>query len=86
LNHAEEYSIHQHLKKILKRREDNMHEKYSIGIDFGTDSVRALVVNINTGEEVGTAVSDYRRWADGKGPGSSHSRLWEHYIDQNMEG
>ena len=29
--------------------------KYAIGIDYGTLSVRALLVNIETGEEVATA-------------------------------
>lgn len=35
--------------------------KYTIGVDFGTNSVRALVVNVRTGEEVATAVHEYRR-------------------------
>lgn len=43
-----------------------MVERYAIGIDFGTDTVRALVVNVATGEEVGTAVSKYRRWSNGE--------------------
>jgi len=32
---------------------------YTLGIDYGTNSVRALVVACATGEEVGTAVVDY---------------------------
>jgi L-ribulokinase len=36
-------------------------ESYVLGIDYGTNSVRALVVNTRTGEEVATAVHDYRR-------------------------
>ena len=32
---------------------------YSIGIDYGTNSVRALVVDTSNGREIGTAVVDY---------------------------
>ncbi len=39
--------------------------EHAIGIDFGTNSVRALVVDCETGEEVGTAVWDYERGENG---------------------
>ena len=39
-----------------------MMDKYVIGLDYGTDSVRALVVNAQTGEEAGSGVWDYTRW------------------------
>ncbi|MEN2984318.1 MAG: ribulokinase [Dictyoglomaceae bacterium] len=39
--------------------------KYAIGLDFGTNSVRALVVDISTGEEVGTYVFNYEHGEDG---------------------
>jgi len=36
-----------------------MSDKYVVGLDYGTNSVRALIVNTATGEEVGTHVFDY---------------------------
>ena len=36
-----------------------MATKYTIGLDYGTNSVRALIVNTQNGDEVGTCVFDY---------------------------
>ncbi len=36
-----------------------MKARYALGVDFGTNSVRALLVNTRTGEEVGTCVYDF---------------------------
>ena len=33
--------------------------KYTLGLDFGTESVRCLAVDVNSGEEKGVAVSNY---------------------------
>ncbi len=42
-----------------------MARSYSIGLDFGTSSVRALVVDVSDGREVGTAVWKYKHGKDG---------------------
>jgi len=60
-------------------------DDHVIGIDFGTDSVRAVVVNARTGEEVGHAVSTYRRWADGRYCDSRSSMFRQHPLD-HIEG
>ena len=39
--------------------------RFSLGLDFGTNSVRALIVDINNGEEIATHVHNYRRGKDG---------------------
>jgi len=43
-----------------------MNEKYTIGLDYGTDSVRSLIVNVETGEEVASVVYNYPRWKAGE--------------------
>jgi len=39
-------------------------EAYVAGVDYGTDSVRAIVVNAYSGEEVASSVYYYPRWRD----------------------
>jgi len=36
--------------------------KYTIGLDYGTDSVRSLIVNTESGQEVASVVFEYPRW------------------------
>ena len=62
-----------------------MNEDYVIGIDFGTDSVRALVVNAHTGEQAGTAVHEYSRWKAGKYCDAATSQFRQHPLDY-LEG
>jgi len=56
-------------------------DKFVVGIDFGTDSVRALLVNAYTGEEVGSAVQHYPRWKDNQYCDATISQFRQHPLD-----
>lgn len=62
-----------------------MKNNYVIGLDYGTDSVRALVVNTANGEVVGTAVHYYQRWKEGKYCVPNASQFRQHPLDY-LEG
>ncbi len=57
---------------------------YVIGLDYGTDSVRALVVDQN-GREVSTAVHYYSRWKKGLYCDPARSQFRQHPLDY-LEG
>lgn len=56
-------------------------DKFVIGVDYGSDSARAVIVNALTGQELASAVGYYPRWAAGKycDPGSNRYR--QHPLD-----
>ncbi len=55
--------------------------KYVIGLDYGTDSVRALIVNAQNGHEVATHVHYYTRWAKGLYCDPDKSQYRQHPLD-----
>jgi L-ribulokinase len=55
--------------------------KYVIGIDYGTDSVRSVVVDTANGAIAGTAVYEYPRWKKGLFCDPSGNRFRQHPLD-----
>jgi len=58
-----------------------------IGIDFGTDSVRSIVVEATSGRVLGTSVKSYPRWAKGLYCDPVENRFRQHPLDylESME-
>lgn len=55
--------------------------KYVIGIDYGSDSARAIVVNSITGEELSSSVMEYPRWKEGKYCDPAVNMYRQHPLD-----
>ncbi len=55
--------------------------RYVIGLDFGTDSVRSVIVDTASGEELSTAVSNFKRWAEGKFCIPENNQFRQHPLD-----
>jgi L-ribulokinase len=56
-------------------------EAYVIGIDYGTDSVRSIIVNAADGAEVAASVFEYPRWKDGLYCEPSENQFRQHPKD-----
>lgn len=59
-------------------------EKLLIGLDFGSDSVRSVLVTEN-GEQLATCVHNYARWAEGRYCDAANNRFRQHPLDY-LEG
>ena len=58
-----------------------MKNKYVIGLDYGSDSARAIIVDALTGEELSTAVKYYPRWTEGKYCNPAMNQYRQHPLD-----
>jgi L-ribulokinase len=56
-------------------------DQYVIGVDYGTDSVRSIIVNVANGEEVAAAVFPYPRWKDGLYCNAGANQFRQHPLD-----
>ena len=62
-----------------------MKECFVIGVDFGTDSVRSIIVNANNGREIASSIFNYPRWKDGLYCNAGEQQFRQHPLDY-MEG
>ena len=58
---------------------------YVIGVDYGTDSVRSMIVDSVQGHEVSSAVHYYARWKSGLFCDPAKNQFRQHPLDY-MEG
>src|SRR5699024_2884371 len=56
-------------------------EQYVIGIDYGTDSVRSVLVNVANGDEIASSVYYYKRWKEKKYCDATVNQFRQHPKD-----
>lgn len=56
-------------------------DAFVIGVDYGTDSVRSIIVNAADGTEMSSSVFYYPRWKDGLYCNASKNQFRQHPLD-----
>jgi len=56
-------------------------DQFVIGVDYGTDSVRSVIVNARNGKELASSVFQYPRWKQGLYCDASQNRFRQHPLD-----
>lgn len=87
---SEKMTVHTRLTNsfcYLKKVRIMVDDAHVVGIDFGTDSVRAVVVDATNGHTAGVAVERYPRWAKGLYCDALANRFRQHPLDylESME-
>ena len=60
-------------------------KNYVIGLDYGTDSVRAVLIDAQNGAELASSIHWYARWKEGKYCNPATNRFRQHPLD-HIEG
>jgi L-ribulokinase len=56
-------------------------DQFVIGVDFGTDSVRSVIVNARDGAEIASSICTYPRWKDGLFCQPEQNQFRQHPLD-----
>jgi len=56
-------------------------DQFVLGVDYGTDSVRTIIVNAENGHEIASAVFHYPRWKDGLYCNPAANMFRQHPLD-----
>ena len=60
-------------------------KNYVIGLDYGSDSVRAVLIDTDNGHELASSVCDYKRWKNNEYCNASINQFRQHPLD-HIEG
>ncbi len=60
-------------------------KNYVIGLDYGTDSVRAVLIDVENGHEIASDVCHYKRWKNQEFCDASINQFRQHPLD-HIEG
>jgi len=56
-------------------------DHFVIGVDYGTDSVRSVIINARNGEEMASSVYNYPRWQKGLYCDAPNNQFRQHPLD-----
>jgi L-ribulokinase len=65
----------------MAERKNLVQDAYVIGVDYGTDSVRSIIVNAADGKEIASSVFYYPRWKEGNYCNASTNQFRQHPLD-----